>query len=435
MADLGLATNTAGSGRVPAAFQGLIGVKPTRGLVSTRGVVPACRSFACVSVLARTMAVADAALAAIAAPDPWDPGVRTWPANAPQAAPRSPRVAIAGPRALAHLSAGFSRALHATIADLQATSCSVVEIDVEPLLAAGDLLYGGAFVAERYAAFGAFLAAHPKDADPAVAEIVLGARSISADRYAVGLERLREYRLAAGELLRGFDALLLPTAPYQPALAQVAADPIELNRQLGTYTAFCNLLDHCAVAVPAGTAGEVHFGVTLFAPAFHDRVIPDLAALITGEERATPGGPSPSGATFSPPAIELLVVGAHLLGEPLNHQLTDRGGSLIAPARTADGYRLYRLATTPPKPGLVRRPPRLEDAVRPASVEGELWALPPAGLASLLAELTSPMALGKVTLKDGSEVVGFLCEPAAVREAEDITSFGGWRSYLAHERA
>jgi allophanate hydrolase len=305
---------------------------------------------------------------------------------------------------------------------MRATGAEVVEIDVGVVLEAGTLLYGGAFVAERYAAVGAFIEAHPNAVDPVVREIVLGGRSISAERYLAEVERLDELRAAAAEALGEFDALMLPTAPFQPTIEQVAASPIQINAELGTYTSFCNLLDMCAVSVPAGEADGGCFGVTLYAPAFHDRVVADLAARLTAAE----GAPANVATVGGLPSVQLLVLGAHMSGEPLNRELTTRGARLLGQVRTAPNYRFYRLATNPPKPGLVR----VENGSASASIEGELWALPPAGLASLLAELPAPMALGRVTLEDGSEVVGFLCEPAALSSAQDITAFGSWRAYL-----
>jgi allophanate hydrolase len=415
--DLGLGTDTAGSGRIPAAFQGIVGLKPTRGLIPTTGVVPACRSFDCVSLFARTVAEAEAGLEAVAGP---------WPPDAPLGAPPTPRIAIASPERLELLSAEARAALGVAIERLRAAGAEVAEIELGPFLSAGALLYAGAFVAERYAAVGAFIAEHPDAVDPYVAEIILGGGSISAERYVADCERLEQYRQAAFDELQGFDALLLPTAPFQPTIAEVAESPLELNRQLGTYTSFANLLDLCAISVPAGEADAGCFGVSLYAPPFREAVLADLAGRLTGESRQRSRGPIGVG---GPPASQLLVVGAHMSAQPLNGQLTDRGARLIRRVATAPEYRLYALATTPPKPGLVRA--AAVGAGNRARIEGELWELPPAGLASLLSELPAPMALGPVNLEDGSSVVGFLCEPAALEGATEITGFGGWRQYLA----
>jgi allophanate hydrolase len=227
-------------------------------------------------------------------------------------------------------------------------------------------------------------------------------------------ERLEGLRADAESQLAGADALLLPTVPRQPTIAEVAADPVGVNAELGTYTNFANLFDMCAVAVPVGAADGGHFGVTLLGRAFADRLVGDLAAVFAGPaERA--GGP---------PGVELFVVGAHRAGQPLNWQLTSRGGAPLRTAITSPEYRLHRLDTDPPKPGLVRT------HGAGAAIEGELWELPPTGLGDFLAALPAPMALGRVRLGDGTEPIGFLCEPAALADAEDITAFGSWPAYL-----
>ena len=409
--DLALGTDTAGSGRVPAAFQGIVGAKPTRGLVPTVGVVPACRSFDCVSVFAQRAGTAQAALEVMAGVDPRDPSSRALPAGMPAAAPPVARVAIAAPTHLNALSDQARAAYAAVIARLRTGGIEASEIDLEPFLAAGALLYDGALVAERYAAVGAFIAAHRDRVDPVVAEIITAAAGIPAAAYVADIERLDGLRIRAAQALAGFDALLLPTAPFQPTLAEVAADPIGCNRRLGTFTTFANLLDLCAYAVSAGPADGGHFGVTVFAPAFQDRLVADLAQRVQASHEE----------------IRLLVVGAHMTDGPLNHELTSHGGRFLHETSTASSYQLFRMDTEPSKPGLVR----VADCEDGASIAGELWALPPAGLASLLAGLASPTALGRVRLEDGSEVVGFLCEPEGLAGAEEITKYGGWRAYRA----
>jgi allophanate hydrolase len=425
LADLALGTDTAGSGRVPAAFQGIVGIKPTHGLVPVRGVVPACRSFDCVSVFARTVAEGEIAAALLSGPDPEDPLSRSWRPDAPLAAPPAPRVGVPRPVQLDGLSRDGRRAFEDVAAALEATGAALVEVDIGPCLEAGGLLYDGAFLAERYAAVGEFIAAHRAEVDPTVAGIITAGASITAHQYVADRERLDHLRLEAMEELREVDALLVPTAPSQPTIAEVEDDPIGIGRRLGTYTNFCNLLDFCAVAVPGGEADWGQFGVTLMAPAFHDRVVADLARRLAGETELH--GPSltvpATGGRSEPPAFELLVVGAHLRGQPLNGELTIRGARFVRAVRTASCYRLYRLDTAPAKPGLVRT----EDpnGFMPG-IEGELWSLPPAGLASFLASVPMPMTLGRVRLADGTETIGFLCEPAALTGAEDITEYGGW---------
>ena len=241
----------------------------------------------------------------------------------------------------------------------------------------------------------------------------LPAHALAEDRARVDAARTRA--LAA---LGDADALLLPTAPELPTRAAVAADPLGLNARLGRFTAFANLFDLAAVSVPAGRVDGLPFGVTLYGRAFSERVLADLARLVTGE-------PPADGLLTGVPGLELFVIGAHLSGQPLNHQLSGRGGRLVRPARTAPRYRLHALATEPPKPGL------LEVGPGGASIDGELWELPPQTLATLLAALPEPMLLGSVELADGSAVTGFFCHASAVEGAPDITRFGGWRAYLA----
>ncbi|MBV1851283.1 allophanate hydrolase [Catellatospora tritici] len=409
IADLALGTDTAGSGRVPAAFQGVVGVKPTRGLVPTDGVVPACRSFDCVTVFARTLGAARHAMAVMS-----EPAGRAWPADAPLAAPPAPVVAVPGRDELVGMSAEWLDAFERAAAALAAAGARLRPIRLAPFLAAAKLLYGGAFVAERFAAVGAFIEGHPDGVDPTVGAIVTAARDIPAHALVTDTERLERLRDEAMAQWGDADALLLPTAPAHPTIAAVAADPVGVNAQLGTYTNFCNLFDLAAVAVPAGRVGGGHFGVQVITRGFADAVAADIAALLLDEPAAPPTA-----------GLPLLVVGAHLTGQPLNHQLTSVGGRFTARARTAAQYRLYALPTDPPKPGLVRV------ATDGAEIDGELWHLPPAALGRLLAALPAPMTLGKVLLADGARVTGFLCEPVAVDAAPDITAHGGWTAYLA----
>jgi allophanate hydrolase len=290
----------------------------------------------------------------------------------------------------------------------------MAQVDIEPLLEAGRLLYDGAFVAERHAAFGAFAEAHPEAVDPSVLRIVRAAAVVTANALVADGERLDELRPTVAALFADIDALMLPTAPFQPTIAAVAADPLGVNAALGVFSSFVNLLDLSAIAVPAGDADGGRFGVTLLAPAFGDRVLADLAATLTGEPRPA-GGPD---------GIELLVVGAHRTEQPLNAELTDRGARLLGVRHTTGAYRLYALTTDPPKPGLVRA------HEGGAAIEGELWQLPSAALGPFLAGLPRPMALGHIELADGREVVGFTCETEALDGAPDITSYGSWPAYL-----
>ncbi len=409
IADVALGTDTAGSGRVPAALNGIVGVKPTFGLIPTTGVVPACRTLDCVTVFARDLGVATRTAELLEGLDSVDPLARA-PRPTPSV-PAAPRVAIPTPEHLEGLADGWAAAFAGVVARLAATGVEIVEVDIAPLLEAASLLYGGAFVAERAAAVGDHIAAHPElvgtDLDPTVAAIVLGGRDVSAVEYVRDRERLDHLGAAGLAALEGTDALLTPTTTWHPTLAEVAADPVGANSRMGRFTNFANLLDRSALSIPAGRVGGLPFGVMLTGAPFADRALAELARRIQD------------------PPLELLVVGAHLAGQPLNHQLVAAGGSLVAAALTAPAYRLFALDTVPPKPGLVRV------AEGGARIAGEVWRLPAAGLGAFVAALPAPMAVGSVELADGSRVTGFLVEPLAVDGALDITDHGGWRAYRA----
>jgi allophanate hydrolase len=421
IADLALGTDTAGSGRVPAALQGIVGIKPTRGLVPTAGVVPACRSLDCVSVFAPTLAAAQQAIALITGPEAGDPTSRDWPADAPLGAPARPSVAVPSADQLIGLSPSWLAAFERTAARLEQAGVDLVPIDLGPFLGAAQLLYEGAFVAERYAAVGEFVSANPRSVDPTVRAIIEAAASIPAHRWASDTERLDRFRLAAAAALGGADAILLPTTTEHPTIAQVRADPIGVNSRLGTFTNFANLLDLCAVAIPSGEIADGDsFGVSIVARAFADQVASDIAGRLAVEPSSVPLGAGCGG----PSGISLVVVGAHLSDQPLNHQLSSRGGRLIGPVQTSPDYALYLLDTQPPKPGLVRV------GEGGHAIEAELWELPPLGMASFLAQLPSPMMLGRVRLADGTSRIGFLVEPLAVSGARDISQYRGWRNFL-----
>jgi allophanate hydrolase len=422
LVDLAVGTDTAGSGRVPAAFAGIVGIKPTRGLVPVRGVVPACRTLDCVTIFAADLALAERAAAVMAGPDPQDPRSRAVPPDAPAAAPPVPCVAVPDPSELGALTPAARAAFAAAATRLADAGARLRPVALAPFLEAARLLYDGGLVAERHAAVGAFVDAHPDTVDPTVGAIIAAAGAVTAADYLADAARVDALRAEAMASLGDADALLLPTTTAQPTLAEVAADPVGVNRRLGIYTNFCNLFDLCAVAVPAGRADGGAFGVMVLARAFADRVAVDVAALA-----ADLPAPGPDGPALGPATSDLLVVGAHRRGQPLNGQLTALGARCAGTVRTAPRYRLHALATDPPKPGLVHVG---EDAGGEA-IEGELWRLAPAALGALLAALPAPMTLGPVTLADGRVVVGFGCEPQAVVGAPDITHHGSWPAYLA----
>jgi allophanate hydrolase len=420
--DIALGTDTAGSGRVPASLQGIVGLKPTRGLIPTTGVIPACRSFDCVSIFATSVARAEQVMRVVEGTDASDPLSRVSP-GAQRARTSQFTIAVPSSDQLHRLTSQALEAFEQVVRKLVDGGATVVDVDLAPFLEAGELLYGGGFVAERYAAVG-MLAASARDVDPVVARILDRGRRTSARDLVRDQQRLDELR---AQVQRTFvaDALLLPTTTRQPTIAAVAADPDAVNDALGCYSRFANMLDLCAIAVPAGVADEGHFGISVFATAFGDRVVADIARLLLDDLPVeTDDGQHDR---IDDEAVSVLVVGAHLLGQPLNREIVQRGGLLLGKVATASRYRLHLLDTEPRKPGLVRC------EAEGASIDGELWSLPAAGLGSLLATLPSPMTLGQVTLSDGNEVVGFLAEPWALTAASDITSYGSWEAFLAAE--
>jgi allophanate hydrolase len=428
LVDVALGTDTAGSGRVPAALNGIVGIKATRGLVSVAGVVPACRSFDCVTVFAADVDLGERVMATLIAASDDSPGRRPFPGDTRLAARFPPTVACPDTDVLDLLDPGRRSRFQAAVEHLSQLGCRVVEIDLEPFLDAGRLLYQGAFVAERHAAVGEWIDAHPDEVDPTVGAIIRGAKRWSASQLVSDMERLAVFQVAAASAWQqsGADSLLLPTVAVHPTLAEVAADPVGINTQLGHFTTFLNLLDMCAVAVPFGTVDRLPFGVSCIGPAFSDLVQADIARLIEGSGAAAPGDwRSARDGRPSTPSLVLAVVGAHLSGQPLNHQLTDLGARLMGQASTAGTYRLYALDTVPAKPGLVRV------GVGGDPIALEVWELSRAGFAEFVANVPPPMVIGKVELSDGSLVPGFLCEARAIESAIDITGHGGWRAYLA----
>ncbi|ALI26005.1 Allophanate hydrolase [Mycolicibacterium fortuitum] len=416
-ADIAIGTDTAGSGRVPAGLQGIVGIKATVGLVSTEGVVPACASYDCVTIFAADLATAQSAMAVMSAAAPQ----RQWPADVPFAAPVTPRIAI--PDTLTGLDDAWQAAFAEAVRQAKAAGFDVVPIPMDDFFAAAGLLYNGALVAERWDAVGEFVSAAGPDAklDPTVAAIVTAAGTHSAADLLRDRRRVEELRRTALTELAGCHALMVPTAPEHPRIDEVAADPVAVNSRMGRYTNFCNLFDMCAIAVPAGTVSDgAQFGITLLAKGFHDAVVADLAARFLDVPSAA-AWPESGGA----PLTELAVFGAHLRGQPLEHQLTGRGARWAGPITTAPRYRLYALDTVPPKPGLIR----VGDGGAP--IVGERWLLSPAALGEFLAELPAPMLLGKVELDDGRWITGFGCDHIAPTQGRDITEYRGWLAAMA----
>ena len=436
---LALGTDTAGSGRVPATFSNIVGLKPSRGLVSAAGVVPACRTLDCVSVLAFTVDDAMAALGALAGADPADPFSRPRPVRAVGPMPEGVRLGapIAGQR-LFFGDRAAEAAYQAALADFANLGARIVEIDIEPFYAAARLLYEGPWVAERYLTARALIASSPESLHPVTRQIILdGAHGTAADAFAA-FYQLADLRRVRDRTFSAIDALVVPTAPTIYTIDEVFADPIGLNSRLGTYTNFANLLDMCGLAVPASMRADgTPFGVTLLAPAGEE---PALAAIGREFHRAThlplgalthPQPPLARPAAPGPAEIPLAVVGAHLSGMPLNGELRAAGARLIERAATAPHYRLYALSgARPPKPGLLR----VKNGAG-AAVEVEVWALSEAAFGRFVAAVPPPLSIGTLELGDGRTVKGFLVEAEAIAGARDISSFGGWRAFVAQEKA
>lgn len=434
---LSLGTDTAGSGRVPAGINNIVGLKPSLGLISTNGVVPACRTLDCVSVFALTVDDAWTALGVMAGPDAADSYSRKRPLGTPGAMPKHVKlgVPLAGQR-LFFGDKQFEAGYNAALERLAKLGCEIVDVDIEPFYETARLLYDGPWVAERTITARSLLASAPDEIHPVTKEIILsGLRPTAIDAFTAfyKLERLR--RVADYIFTNQVDALALPTAPTAYTVKQVLADPIQLNSRLGTYTNFVNLLDLCGLALPASfTDSGMPFGITLLAPGGDDARMAEIGRVFHADTKLPMGSlklPQPQlKPDLNMPAageIAVAVVGAHLSGLPLNGELQTLGARLLEATATAPDYKLYALnGTVPPKPGLLRT-----DAGKGAAIEVEVWALTVEAFGRFVDGIPSPLSIGTIKLSDGRGVKGFLLEAAASNDACDISSFGGWRKYLA----
>jgi len=431
---LSLGTETAGSGRVPAMLNNIVGLKPSLGMISTAGLVPACRTLDCISVFALTVDDAALALSVMAGPDQADPfsrdrplgAITPFPANLRLGVPRNGQLIFFGDK---KAEAAYGEALKRWAA----LGATLVEFDLEPFYETARLLYEGPWVAERYLVIRNLLASAPDSIHPVTREITAaGARLTAAETFSA-LYRLQGLRKIAERTFTNIDALVLPTAPTAYTTAQVLANPIELNSRLGTYTNFVNLLDLCGLALPAAMRADgIPFGITLLAPAGRDALLASIGRVFHADTKLTVGAKGVAQAPLAPlPAsssdeIPIAVVGAHLSGMALNGELKALNGKLIEATRTALDYKLYALQTTPPKPGMLR-----VEAGKGASIELEIWSLSAAAFGKFVNAIPAPMAIGTVKLADGRNVKGFLVEPEVLGEARDITAYGGWRGYMA----
>lgn len=433
-----LGTDTAGSGRVPAGLNNLVGLKPTKGLFSIDGVVPACRSLDCVSIFSLTVNDAGQIAELMAGFEPADAFSRKAPSALPQDAP-----AMRRPGPLTRLAIPQSPQFFGDVVAEKAWQTAVekwqklegvtlVELDFAPMLELAALLYEGPWVAERHAAVETFMAEHAQNMNDVVRGIISNAGKYSATDTFKAQYRKEELVRVIDNLLDDIDGLLVPTAPTAPTIEAVNADPLTLNSQLGTYTNFVNLADFCALAVPAGFRDDgLPFGVTLVSGAWKDRELQTLAS------RWLNAHPTPLGATdqarppetvhttLAVPTVQVAVVGAHLSGMPLNTQLTERHAWRVASTTTSANYRLFALPNTvPPKPGLQRV------HENGAAIIVEVWEMAASEFGSFVDLIPAPLGIGSVELADGRWINGFICEGHGITDAQDVTEFGGWRAYI-----
>jgi allophanate hydrolase len=447
-ASFALGTDTAGSGRVPAAFNNLVGFKPSRGLISTCGVLPACRTLDCVALFANNINDAEELLQLTKGFDINDPFSRLEARDLDLSILKRPvghfRFGVPLPDQLEFYGDAAAQKLYvAAVGRLESIGGRRVELDIAPFLNAGRLLYEGPWVAERLAAVQSFHAKHPESFHPAIYTIMARAHAHPSVSVFEALYRLQELKRQAESQWALMDILVLPTAGTIFRLDEAVADPAKVSAKLGLYTNFVNLLDLCAAALPAGFRPDgLPFGITLMAPAFEDGNILAIAERFSSNRYGGLLGatvqeklpsrlsenalPAPSSA---PPRTAVCVVGAHLAGQPLNYQLLELDGTLVRRCKTAPAYRLYALpGTTPPKPGLVHAGPGNAGA----AIDVEVWSIPTSAVGAFLARVPPPLCIGTIALDNGEGVKGFLCESHAVARATDISEFGGWVSYLQH---
>jgi allophanate hydrolase len=435
LASFSLGTDTAGSGRVPAALNNVVGLKPTRGSISNRGTVPACRSLDCVSIFALNCVDAQRVLDQVAAQDPADPFSRrvaptgVWNPDCFRfGVPNASELDFAGDQE-------NERLFEAAVRGLEALGGEAIPVSIAAMLEAAELLYEGPWLAERVAALGPFWETHADAIHPVVREIIAGGEPFSAtDAFRAAYRLLALQGDARKEVWNRVDLLVTPTTPTTHTIEEVHAAPVALNTRLGRYTNFVNLMDLCAVAVPAGFRADGQpLGVSLIAPAGSDAALSATGARLhvalvdrcgTAAGRPPPAGPSLMKAP--PGTVDVAVVGAHLEGQPLHGQLRACGARLQQRTRTTAGYRLYALqASQPPKPALVR------DAGGPGGFEVEVYRMTDAGFGAFVALVPAPLGIGTVDIADGRSVKGFICEQHGLAQAPEISSYGGWRAYLA----
>jgi allophanate hydrolase len=426
-----LGTDTAGSGRVPAALNNIVGLKPTLGALSGSGVVPACRTLDTISIFAMTVAETFEILGVAAAYDADDAYSRPVPIRPLTAMHAGIRIGIPDEATLETFGdAEQAEHFRSTVVRLRTAGASVTEIDFEPFYAVARMLYEGAWLAERVAAVGPRLVDMPETLHPTTSAVLEPGLKLTAVDAFEGMYRLKALARRCEELMEDIDLLCVPTIPTVVTLGEIEADPIGPNSMLGTYTNFVNLLDLCGIAVPAGLRGDGRPGsVTVLARRGEDHRAASVALAIESGTMGATGWPRPVArsavSVVEPEEIAVAVCGAHMSGLPLNHELASRGARFLKACRTAPEYALHALAGGPPyRPGMVRK------RGGGAAIELEVWALPRTAFGDFMAGIPSPLAIGSLALDDGSLVKGFLCEPWGLEGARDISHFGGWRGYL-----
>lgn len=423
-----LGTDTAGSGRVPAAFNELIGLKPSLGCLSTKGVVDACKTLDCVSVFAQNCADADEVLNVAGKYDPEEAWSRKPPAKWKRFPARF-RFGVPSEEDLIFFGWEDARSLfHAAAETLSELGGEAVEIRLEPFLDAAKLLYEGPWVTERYVGIRDFLESKPQSIFPVTRKIIEGGKHPLASDFFHARYKLAECKRLADIEMSKVDFIIAPTTPRNFTVAEVEAEPIRLNSILGTYTNFMNLLDYSALALPAGRYEEkMPWGITAFAVAWMDRALLELGAKY--ERAISRDAPLVSSEGFD--EIQLVVCGAHLEGMALNAQLTNRGAHLVSRGNTQDCYRMYLI---PAGGGLPERPALIRVDHGGVQIETETWALSTESFGDFVSNIPSPLGIGKVLLENGKSLPGFIAEPIAAVGARDISEFGGWRGWMAAKR-
>ncbi len=420
--DFSLGTDTAGSGRIPAGMNGIVGLKPTLGLLSSSGMVPACRTLDTISVFARDVDLAVRVTDVASGYDPADPYARRMPSPSLGALPARIRVGISPPAQRKFFGDSAAEAAYAADLDrLTSLGAELVELDFEPLHAVARLLYEGPWVAERYAATKPLIESDPDAFHPITRKIIGGARGLTAIATFEAMYKLAALKRQTAPIFDKVDCLAVATVPRMYTTAEVEADPIALNSNLGSYTNFVNLLDLAAISVPVGTRSDgLPSSLTLVGRAGTDGYLASIGAALTGRSPALP-------VRATAGRIEIAVVGAHLSGLPLNQELTGLGATFIRDVETIADYRLYALpGTVPAKPGLLR-----VGKGDGAAIKAEIWSLDAAGFGNFVSRIPAPLGIGTIAFADGTSAKGFLAEAEALKGADDISSFGGWRAFLA----